>query len=535
MHSALTNENKTSPAQQKKRRVVRVAALVFSLRLLAPVAASTAAENRTDSGAEGERGLRVGVSADQILAKDFLGFGVQWEYEGQFSDNNISNAVWAARWPEIKRRVDFMRPAILRVCHDASMYSRIENGRIVLDFDSPHMQAMYQLLDYAQSREIPVVFGEWFLPVPYFKVITSVADPRWSEELIVPFLKHLREKRGYTNIVYFNLMNEPWGLADGNGPGLKVDFTAWKAAIIRLHSTLEKAGLQDKVGIVGTDGPGDFGHWIEQTVKDAELRSCLAAYEYHLYAHLNSDYWLPSLLEGKLEFGELLPRRLLVNAYDPKGPDKPFFMGEAGIDDGNIGDQQTNRFNFAYGVWMADYAIQSMRAGQAGLIAWNMDDAMHSVWGTYGPLALKGWGFWNSLGGTKGYPADDFAIRPWFYTWSLLCRLFPRGSKPLAVSDSGDSACRVAAARLPGGGLSFAVVNECQTPRSVRVVLSGSGRVTLHEYRYFAADRPVDEHGFPVPSNIRKSVKTAEGFTVRLPAAGVVFLTTQDPVKLTFP
>jgi hypothetical protein len=173
-----------------------------------------------------------------------------------------------------------------------------------------------------------------------------------------------------------------------------------------------------------------------------------------------------------------------------------------------------------------------MRAGQAGLIAWDMDDAMHTG-GSYGAAGLKGWGFWNSLAGFKGYPADDFKLRPWFYTWSLLCRLFPHGSQTLAVSDTGDSSCRVAAARLPGSrGLSFAIVNESDLPRVLTLVLSPHQPMTLHEYRYFVADRPVEEHGFPIASTVHKNVNLAAGLKVRLPKRGVVFLTTEDPAGL---
>lgn len=477
--------------------------------------------------------LSVTVSSDQVLEKNFLGFGVQWEYEGDQPDNNHNNPVWTNNWPEIVRRVDFMRPAILRVMHNADMYTRLEQGQIIPDYDSPRMQVMYRLLDYAKSRNIPVVFGEWQMPGSYFKPIGGIANPRWSEELIVPFLIHLRERKGYTNIVYFNLMNEPAGLE--SAPGIRLDFATWKTAIINLHTALKKKGLEDKVRIVGPDGPGDWDRWIEKTASDSELRDCIGAYEYHIYAHLNTDKWLPSLLEGKLGPDELLLKRQTVNTHDPKGPGKPFFMGEAGIDDGNKGDNQTNRFSFTYGVWMADYAIQSMWAGQAGLIAWNMDDAMHT-WGSYGAAGLKGWGFWNSLAGFKGYPVDDFKLRPWFYTWSLLCRLFPRGSQTLAVSDTGDSACRVAATRLPKDlGLSFAIVNETDTQRVVTLILPIDKPVTVHEYRYFAADRPADEQGFPITSVAHKNVALVSGLKVQLPTMGVVFLTTQDPATLSVP
>ena len=178
---------------------------------------------------------------------------------------------------------------------------------------------------------------------------------------------------------------------------------------------------------------------------------------------------------------------------------------------------------------MADYAIQSLRAGQAGLIAWDMDDAMYTG-GSYGAAGLKGWGFWNSLAGFQGYPADDFKLRPWFYPWSLLCRLFPRGSQTLAVSDTGDSSCRVAAIRLPQSrGWSFAIVNASDSPRVVTLVMPARKPVTLHEYRYFVADRPVEAQGFPIPGTVHKTVNLAAGLRVQLPNRGVIFLTTHCP------
>ncbi|MCY3019738.1 MAG: cellulase family glycosylhydrolase [Planctomycetota bacterium] len=498
--------------------------------LMAPSVALQAADARDASGTSN---TVVTVHAARVLERNFLGFGAEWEYEGDQPDNNLNNPVWTANWPEMIRRLDFMRPALLRIMHDARMYTRMEQGRIVPDYDSPRMQVMYRVLDYAKSRNIPVIFGEWWLHKIYLEPLGGPASARWSDELIVPFLVHLCERKGYENIQYFNLMNEPAGLE--SAPGVQLDFGKWKTAILNLHAALKKKGLEGKVIIVGTDGPGDWNRWIEKTAKDAELRGCIGAYEYHLYAHLKTDKWLPSLLEGKLETDELLLKRQSVNSHDPKGSDKPFFMGEAGIDDGNKGDNQTNRYSFAYGVWMADYAIQSMRAGQAGLIAWDMDDAMHT-WGSYGAAGLKGWGFWNSLAGFKGYPADDFKLRPWFYTWSLLCRLFPRGSQTLAVSATGDSTCRAAAARLPESrGLSFAIVNESDTPRVVTLVMPADKPVIVYEYRYSAADRPVDEQGFPVTSGVRKNVELTSGLKVQLPATGVVFLTTQDPATLCAP
>ena len=482
------------------------------------------------NGAEevkGASGPIVNIAAGHELERSFIGFGVEWEYEGDRRDLNLDNPLWTERWPEVLKRVDFMRPSILRVMHDARMYTRLEGDRIVSDYESPRMEGMYRILDFAKSRNIPVLFGEWWLHETYRKSLGSVTDPRWAEDIIVPFLQYLRERRGYTNITYFNLINEP--TRKELAPGVGFDFDDWRTAVIHLHQALGKRGLADKILIAGPDGPGDWGKWLERVSNDGELRECIGAYEYHLYAHLQTDKWLPSLLEGKLESDELRPRRLMVNANDPKGGSKPFFMGEAGIDDGNTGDNQPNRMGFPYGVWMADYAIQSMRAGQAGLIAWCLDDAMHT-WGSYGEAGLKGWGMWNSLAGFKDYPAGDFKPRPWFYPWSLMCRLFPRGSQILVADATNDPACRVAAARLPdGGGFSFAIVNESSTPRSVSLKMPDEQLRTLHEYRYFIGNHPVNADGFPIPAACRENVKLSAGVSVSLPSAGVVFLTTQKP------
>ena len=466
-----------------------------------------------------DQALAVTISPDQILASEFLGFGVEWEYEGDHPELNLDNPVWQGHWPEMLERIDFMRPSIVRVMHTAPMYTRLDDGRVVADYDSPRMQVMYRLLDYARDRDIPVVLGEWLLPQPYVEPLGGVGGPRWSGEVIVPFLVHLLQAKGYGNIRWFNLINEP------------TDYDIWKSAITNLHEALTRQGLDRALAIVGTDGPGDFSGWIERVAKDAGLRDRIGAYEYHIYAHLKTDKWLPSLLEGKLETDELLLRRRIVSAEDPRGAGKPFFMGEAGIADGNAGDNQTNRAGFRYGVWMADYAIQSMRAGLAGLIAWDMDDAMHT-WGSYGGLGLKGWGFWNSLAGFGGYSENDFELRPWFYTWSLLCRLFPRGSQTLAATSTGDPSCRVAAARLPQGrGLSFAVVNEADAARTIVLRMPGTSPANLYEYRYFEVARTADERGCPRVSRVRLSADLEAGVKILLPASGVVFLTNDDPAQ----
>jgi hypothetical protein len=162
-------------------------------------------------------------------------------------------------------------------------------------------------------------------------------------------------------------------------------------------------------------------------------------------------------------------------------------MGEAGVDGRkDQADNQPERYHFEYGLRMADYAVQSIRAGQAGLIAWDMDDAMHQ-WGSYGPLGLKGWGFWNSLAGAEGYPDSDFDLRPWYYAWSLVCRYFPRGSQTFdahSLIDTSVRTLRVVACKLPDGkGYSIALVNRSEKPFEVK--LNAYHKMTVGKMKEF--------------------------------------------------
>ena len=59
--------------------------------------------------------------------------------------------------------------------------------------------------------------------------------------------------------------------------------------------------------------------------------------------------------------------------------------------------------------------------------------------------------------------------------------------------------------------------------------------MTLQEYRYFVADRPMEEHGFPIPGAVHEKVNLAVGLSVQLPNRGVIFLTTHVPADLSAP
>ena len=288
----------------------------------------------------------------------------------------------------------------------------------------------------------------------------------------------------------YDMMNEPNG--GWMWPGGKVDYQAWASGIHNLRKEFDARGLKD-LPIVGPDNSGNW-EWIDRV--SHEMPECIGQWEMHWYARDKE------VLDGEIE-KLLADKRRVVLANDPQAGSKRLFLAESGLLDGKCnGDQQPRVKTFAYGVTMADYVAQVAGAAWMGACAWDLDDAMHTVRGhpaVPGETTLKVWGFWNTQGSAMGHPEDE-NIRPWFYTWSLMSRLFPRGTRILAVQQPDLPHLRiVAGASADGKTLSLVVVNNDDEGRAVAVSVPGGGKKTVRRYHFFDADRPTDAEGFPTP------------------------------------
>lgn len=473
--------------------------------------------------------VQITVDAKSALCPNFLGFGVQWSAYPWFDLREQA-------WQKVFDRLDYMRVPLVRLMTRSYTYCDgfDAEGKPIYRWENNRMKKMYRLLDYCESRHVKVILGEWDHPSSQQDrpdIATDKLqqyhmdenDPRWHR-IIADLVAHLRNEKHYTCIAYFNLLNEP----DSNSSG-RIEFGRWKSAIVGLRAEFSKRGLAPAVEIIGPDVtflPRD-GFWIELTVLQCPAE--VAAYDFHYYAtaaDLESDY-LEKFCWLKQDY---------INRYDPNGRAKPFVMGEAGMTGGPVkpqggSDSQPHVYDHIYGVWMADYNIQCARAGMAGTIAWDLDDAMHinkdkdTKWPDITQTLFKKWGFWNSLGEEIGHPEDE-NLRPWFYTWSLMSRAFPAGAQTVRTSDPHIAGLRTLAARM-GDEISIALVNDSDVPQELRVVMPGSPQIPrLQRYNYFPDDRPVDARGFPTPKQILTKVDLAAGLSVALPARSVVIFTT---------
>jgi Cellulase (glycosyl hydrolase family 5) len=488
----------------------------------------------------------VTVFDDEVAGPPLMGLGVELDPYDSFQPT-------ATQWNVTFQRLDFMRPGFLRVVEPASRYfagyDAQHNPRY--RWNGSHIQQLRTILDYAQSRGITVVLGDW-------TNATINGDARIPAE----FLQQLHDVYGYTNIRYYNLINEP---NDNAG----CDFSCWTGIVRKLSGEFASLGLSRWLQLVGPDNAGDWDDtaaaqaldqtsgldtdnrlggdsWVTRTLR--AIPGLIGTYDSHRYGTIwgiehgvygdqirarreqisNADSPAKQYFEGEVGMSDLSVSPFTVRRVQPFWrPLAPLIEPSAHPSAGAFVDSQPHIRQFVYGAWMGDMVVQALAAGISGLSAWDLDDAMH-VGGRYGSQNLKQWGFWNSLGGQDGYPASDLKLRPWFYSWSVLARSFPAGSDPLAIPNTGVYGLRMAAARVPSGGrygLSFALVNDSPTPRSVTLrVPSESQPIDLVRYDYFAHDRPVGTGGFPASAASLGPVGLSTGVTIRLPGRGLVVL-----------
>ena len=459
----------------------------------------------------------VTVDLKSVVVEKFMGIGVQWDpYEYPVSPE---------AWKTTLRRVDFMRPGLFRVMLNASSYLRgfdaagaplyvWSEGQSGME----RLSSLFNILDYAQAHGGDVLIGERS-PSRGLNVgagaRAGAADPRWAR-VHADFAQYLIHIRKYSVIRYFNYMNEPNG--DWMWPGGAVDYSAWAQGIRNLRKEFDSHGLT-ALKVAGPDNSGSWD-WLDRCAR--ELSGEIGAWEMHWYA---KD---AEVLDGRIE-SLLKEKREMLRKTDPQSASQPLFLGESGMIEGKTnGDQQPRVKEFAYGVLMADYIAQVARAGWETGTAWDMDDAMHVNQGgrVTPPTArtLKVWGFWNTQGTAMGHPEDE-AIRPWFYTWSLMGRLFPKGSR--IVNASATAGLRTMAGTRQEGSrteVSFMVVNDSDAPKAVTIKAPGAGRRELTTYRYFERERPIDSNGFPVPAGKPAAADLTKGVAIELPSRGVVFL-----------
>ena len=478
--------------------------------------------------------------SNEVISESIIGAGVQWS---AYPHADSENAEWGhlmtpEKWSEVFKRLDYMKPNIIRVMDQASWRYFVgveDDGTPIIDFNTQEVKSLYKILDYCQKNDIIVVFGEWGAPGMWGVAgeIHKADDPRWIH-MITEYLKHLIIDKKYTCLKYYNLVNEPdgyWASTDG-------DWDQWKRGVEMLTTSLKENDLWDKIQVAGPDTVQGYENpkskylngekWLSESVE--QLNEILTCYDVHSY---------PS---GKIvrsgEFSNLY--RPMVEEADQFG--FPFILGELGLKyKGELGDKNkalgnadpfagaddSNMFvyDFFYGIDVTDALIQSLNVGIDGIIVWDLDDAMHTVGDKGEKSQLKRWGMWNILGTEICNNPDDEKIRPWFYPWSLMTRYFPKGTKIIKTDDTNVEGLRIVTG-LKGDNISIAFVNNSATNHNIKYAINGQEKkLKFKKYQYTDTVRPTDVNDFPVPVDKDINFSITIPKEIEVPANSFMLLT----------
>ncbi len=472
----------------------------------------------------------IGVYPDKIISTNFIGNGVQWSayHHADTEDSDWGKLMTEEKWQMNFDRLDFMKPKLFRVLDQANWRYLVgfdKNDEPILDFNTPEVKALEKLLDYAEINKISVLLGEWGTPYKmhdrnegHTDKFSGANDPKWIN-IVVKYLDYLINTKGYTCLKYYNHVNEP----DGSWASTKGNYSEWSEGVKLLKIAMDKAGLSDKIVIAGPDAVWELD-WVEKSLNDID--EYLGIYEVHAY----SKY-------SEVRSGEFQDRYSKL-AKPVLANNKQIFFGEIGfsrtleenkmrikLDSFASKDSQMDVYNFSYGVDMADVAIQIMNAGYSGSAAWNLDDAMHTDDDLGDKSQLKRWGMWNSLGTEICNNPEDENIRPWFYSWSLLCRYFPPGYNIISTDAAGIEGLRLTAGEKDGD-MTIAIVNNSKVPNKMELYIPDTVKKYFKKYEYIEEGRLVDENGFPIP--IAKNISREDLNKLEVPANSFVLLTTID-------
>lgn len=409
---------------------------------------------------------------DDVINPNYIGNGVEWDPYDEAES-------WGASlseddWQTLFARLDYMRPAYVRcMINSPFRYYDAEKGEYQ---SNRNTESLFRLLDYCRQRGIMVVYGEYNPPRWDMK-----EDQRWID-MSVDYLNMLVIKKGYDCIKHFVIFNEP----DGDWASTNGDFEMWRKMLGRFYDKMRQyPGLLQKVSLAGPDVVADYKNpaseydtagWLEQTAADAN--DIIGLYDIHAYP-------------GQAEVRSGNYRKLLkkYRSIVPEG--KQIILGEAGYkywrDADSLLMAEYNRrveghpytkgsdcnmlvYDRFYGLDMPILISEVMNSGFSGVAAWMLDDAMHSQGDSGKPEDIKIWGMWNILGKEVFGDASQEEARPWYYTWSLMCRNFPGGSRVLNCRfDCDMPGVFAVAAKTPANKLTVALINVNDNPREIEI------------------------------------------------------------------
>lgn len=464
----------------------------------------------------------------EVINAGYIGNGAEWDPydEAEAWGASVSDKDWETLF----KRLDFMKMRYVR-CMINSPYRYYDSATGKYD-KTRNIKSISKLLKYCTDNNITVIYGEYNPPTWDMK-----QDQKWVD-MSVDYLNYLVNDLGFSCIKNFIIFNEP----DGNWASTNGNYKLWKDMLHRFSAKMkEYPGLSEKVKLAGPDVVVDYKNpvsaydsegWIKQSVTDVD--SLIGLYDIHAYpgqaqvrrgeyADILAKYRQHIPKGKKIVLGEAgykywrEPDSLLMAEYNRRVKGHPFTKGS---------DCNMLCYDYFYGLDMPLLNMEVMNNGYSGMAVWMLDDAMHSNGDSGKTDDVKIWGMWNILGKEVFNKPEEENIRPWFYTWSLMCRYFQTGTDILKCSIVNSTKDIYTVAAQQNGKLVVVIVNVGDKSKNINISLPQPMK-NADLYIYQESYMPKGADGLPVPA--KKGFNVEKNYSATLKAQSFMLLT--DMIK----
>lgn len=448
------------------------------------------------------------------IATPWEGFGYnQWGYPRE--SDGITFKSWDdALWNITSERILAVRPSLVRLPLMREWFHRDDTGKDLpvgtYNWNSKYMQAYFKIMDLYKENDIKVMSGLWHAIMDGY-IENEFYESDDFAKIQGDLIEFLFKTKGYDKIITsYAPTNEPLGCG--------ITYTRWSNMCKKLYAELQKRGLPTNL-ISGADSWGD---WIW---KPAEInKNELGAYDFHCYLNDTPDDTYDQLYNRKIEpnFENNIAN---IQKYDKSN--KPVHVSEIAPIGVSFIDWPVSTApahcridTYEYAVGFMDYGIQLARSGMSSGLAWGLDGFDQN----------KNAGMWNNAGTYGG-----MTLRPWYYTWQLMCRYFPAGAKILKMSELDERKdLRILGARIGADDYSFAIVNrrmdKDSKTQNVTIKVPG-GAKKLYVY-YFNKNNCGNGIDLSIPYDvINTSNINSVGVTVEVPIETCMLITSLPPLE----
>lgn len=295
------------------------------------------------------------------------------------------------------------------------------------NWESDNMKAVYRWLGEMKERDIDVMLNPWSFAwiyggdtsIPdteYFHTDDfTVNSTRWCNAVTELFKECYA--RGYTNAKYIVMFTEPIYRDEIS----EQTYSWYIENAKRLHTTLTKAGIREKVKVVGPNRSDDDTELVIRCFKEAD--EAFDIYTHHRYIqgpNLASDVYAD---DAKIKWGSY------VNEMKDAGMgEKPYWVDEWGIQD----DSQTARgySNVGFddplrGVQQAVAVTTGMNLGIDNMLLWTL---VNQQWPNQRGTGTSS-GFYDGVLAHGLFNNIQKTLKPkaQYYSYSLLSKYTGRG------------------------------------------------------------------------------------------------------------